>query len=277
MLRQRIITALILAAAFFGAVFGLSSPHFAIAILLAMTTAAYEWGRLSGYARKGALALAAIVVGAGIALLHLTGFDRSAGFSTPTLLLFCAGAAIFWIVFAPLWLRRQWPTRSSLPMALLGAFLVLAMWVGIVQLHFISPWLLLGTMLIVWLADTSAYFAGRKFGKRKLAPQISPNKSWEGVYGGLACVALYAALVVMFSTLSMLPAATRFAIVVVAVLLAGVSVVGDLFESWMKRQAGVKDSGRTLPGHGGVLDRIDALIPVLPIATLATLLFARLS
>ena len=162
-------------------------------------------------------------------------------------------------------------------MSAIGVVLLVAVWVAMAQLHARSPWLLLAVMLIVWLADTAAYFSGRKFGRRKLAPTISPNKSWEGVYGGLISVVIYALLVVTLSSLSTQPAAVRVAIVVVALLLGGISVVGDLFESVMKRQAKVKDSGHTLPGHGGVLDRIDAQLPVLPIATLATLVLSRLS
>ena len=131
-------------------------------------------------------------------------------------------------------------------------------------------------MAVVWLADTAAYFSGRKFGRRKLAPAISPNKSWEGVYGGMIAVGIYAVLVVLLSPLSAAGWPLRVAIVAVALGLAAISVVGDLFESVLKRQANVKDSGRTLPGHGGVLDRIDAQFPVLPIAAIAALVFARL-
>ena len=271
MLRQRIITALILAAAFFGAMFGLSERHFATVMLVGMMAAAYEWGRLCGWRRTGSIVLSVIVLVTGLLLVHFAGFDWTKGFASAPLLLICGGAGIFWIAFAPLWMRQGWTTQRPLPMGVLGVFLLLAMWIGMVQLHVRSPWLLLGAMLIVWLADTAAYFTGRKFGKRKLAPLISPNKSWEGVYGALVSVTLYAVLVVLLSPLASKPAPMRIAMVVAAALLAAISVVGDLFESWMKRQAGVKDSGQTLPGHGGILDRIDALIPVLPLATLATL------
>jgi phosphatidate cytidylyltransferase len=147
----------------------------------------------------------------------------------------------------------------------LGIVLFVAMWLSLVYLQSRSPWLLLGVMTIVWLADTGAYFAGRKFGRRKLAPTISPGKSWEGVIGGLACVGIYALIVIALAPAIREHAAIAFGC---ALLLAAISVVGDLYESWLKRQAGVKDSGTLLPGHGGVLDRIDALMPVLPLATL---------
>ena len=134
-------------------------------------------------------------------------------------------------------------------------------------------------MATVWIADTAAYFAGRAFGRRKLAPAISPGKTWEGVYGALAAVAAYA--------LALWPAARRAGgfddsgiaplagWIAAALVLAALSVVGDLFESLLKRQAGVKDSGSILPGHGGILDRIDALLAAMPAAALLSLAFTR--
>jgi phosphatidate cytidylyltransferase len=132
-------------------------------------------------------------------------------------------------------------------------------------------------MAIVWIADTAAYFTGRKFGRRKLAPEVSPGKSWEGVYGAWVAVAVYAALLVPFAD----DAGFRFAVtapaiaawIAFAVALASVSVIGDLFESLLKRHAGVKDSGSVLPGHGGVLDRTDALLAAMPIAAIAAQAF----
>ena len=154
-------------------------------------------------------------------------------------------------------------------------------WVAIVELQARSPWLVLAAMAVVWIADTAAYFTGRKFGRRKLAPSISPGKSWEGVCGGLAAVALYALALVPFAgagraTRDGRPRSSVIALgAVFVVLLAAVSVVGDLFESMLKRQAGVKDSGALLPGHGGVLDRIDALLSAMPLAAIAAHVFLR--
>lgn len=278
MLKQRIITAVILAAAFFGALFGLSSMHFAVLMMVALVTASWEWAQLSGLAKGATIAFCAVVLAAEFVLLHFIGFDQVTGFrALPLVFIICGLASAFWIVIAPLWLKNEWSTRGAAAMSAIGVVLLVAVWVAMAQLHARSPWLLLAVMLIVWLADTAAYFSGRKFGRRKLAPTISPNKSWEGVYGGLISVVIYAILVVTLSSLSTQPIAVRVAIVVVALSLGGISVVGDLFESLMKRQAKVKDSGHTLPGHGGVLDRIDAQLPVLPIATLATLVLSRLS
>jgi len=127
-------------------------------------------------------------------------------------------------------------------------------------------------MAIVWIADSAAYFAGRRFGKRKLAPSISPGKTWEGVYGALFAVGIYALALLPFAERAgysepLLPAVV-VAWVALVLALAGVSIVGDLFESQLKRQRGVKDSGKLLPGHGGILDRIDALMAALPPAAL---------
>ena len=273
MLRQRIITALLLAAVFFAALFALPTPWFAGLCLVALMTGVYEWGKLSGLNATASLAVAAAVALVGLLLLF-GGFGTARGLPGPWSLALCAAASAFWIVVAPLWLYRGWPTRLPVGMTLLGALAVLAMWMAMVELHARSPWLLLGTMMVVWIADTAAYFSGRKFGRRKLAPVISPGKSWEGVYGGLACVFLYAVLVTLFSPLAAHGELSRPLVVASALLLAMVSVIGDLFESWMKRQAGVKDSGTALPGHGGVLDRIDALVPALPVATLLVVMLS---
>jgi len=133
---------------------------------------------------------------------------------------------------------------------------------------------LVTAMAIVWVADIAAYFAGRAFGRRKLAPSISPGKSWEGAIAGMLAVAILGMVSAQFALLSgALPAVLlgHFGVPAAALilaLLAGLSVVGDLFESLLKREAGVKDSGKLLPGHGGALDRIDALIPTMPVVAL---------
>ncbi len=161
-----------------------------------------------------------------------------------------------------------------------GVVVLLATWIALVELRAHTPWLVLAAMAVVWIADTAAYFTGRRFGKRKLAAEISPGKTWEGVWGGLAAVAAYAAVVATLASADS-PAAQRVAavaaVVACAILLAGVSVVGDLFESLMKRQAGVKDSGTLLPGHGGVLDRVDALLAAMPFAALAALAYGEMT
>jgi phosphatidate cytidylyltransferase len=139
--------------------------------------------------------------------------------------------------------------------------LLLPTWAALLYLHARGPGFLLGVMAVVWIADTAAYFSGRRFGRNKLAPSISPGKTWEGVAGAFCALALYAGALSMLAGMPLLS---------LGLMLSGLlylSVLGDLFESWIKRVSGMKDSGHVLPGHGGVLDRIDALTSTLPIAT----------
>ncbi|HZV67831.1 MAG TPA: phosphatidate cytidylyltransferase, partial [Telluria sp.] len=194
---------------------------------------------------------------------------------------------IFWFAISVLiWLLRLAPSlKLGLPelgsasSAMLGvtyAIAIVGCFIAIAALYFHSPLYLLSVMALVWIADIGAYFAGKAFGKRKLAPSISPGKSWEGALGGAVAVLLLSALAIVFGrealadtfVLRLYAAFGSAATAVVLVLIAAASVVGDLFESQLKRRAGVKDSSALLPGHGGVLDRIDALIPVLPLAAL---------
>jgi len=147
-------------------------------------------------------------------------------------------------------------------MAMVGVIVLLPTWVALVTLRDLGPWHLLGLLTIVWIADSAAYFSGRKFGSRKLAPAISPNKTWEGVAGAGIALVLYASAV-SASIVGLRIAGALF----LTLSLFYFSILGDLFESWMKRVAGIKDSGTILPGHGGILDRIDALTAALPIGT----------
>jgi phosphatidate cytidylyltransferase len=172
-----------------------------------------------------------------------------------------------------MWLRlRLRPAPWVLGLA--GMLVIWPLWAAIVELRTASPWLLLAIMALVWIADIAAYFAGRRFGRRKLAPAISPGKTWEGVLGALVAVLAYGIVLDVLAH-SRVTVLTPFfdglwgGIAVLAMLaLVALSVLGDLFESWMKRGAGRKDSSSLLPGHGGVLDRIDALTSTLPVAAL---------
>jgi len=193
----------------------------------------------------------------------------------------------FWAALSlALWIARFVPSlKTGLPalgtpsntlLSLVYSFAIVGCFASIVVLFSFSPLYLLSVMAIVWIADIGAYFAGKAFGKRKLAPSISPGKSWEGAIGGGIAVLVIASLTVLFGGPVL---ANTFAVrvqqgfgwpalIAILVLMSAASVVGDLFESMLKRRAGMKDSSNLLPGHGGVLDRIDALIPVLPLAAL---------
>jgi phosphatidate cytidylyltransferase len=284
MLKQRIITAIVLLAILLPALFWPSPVPFAVVTLVLIAAGGWEWGRLNGLGEAGAVALAA-------ACLALCAFAWYAGLldrSLPDVWLVVGG---LWVLVGA-WLIRAgvagWP---KIPQAvrLIGGLLALsAAWLAVAQARTIGVNFLLSVLVLVWVADIFAYFAGRAFGlkftKRKLAPAISPGKSWEGVWGGMAGVLVLAVAWTLVD--SAMQAAvpslyTRLAsqgwwlLIVAALFMAAMSVVGDLAESLIKRSAGVKDSSNLLPGHGGVLDRVDALLPTLPLAMMLATLAAR--
>lgn len=273
-MRTRVLTALVLIPLTIAALFFLPSREWAAITLVIVALASSEWAVLSGYRKLSGLLLAAgiVLIGACLLLTRWSGFDAEGGLPEPLVVSICGAATLFWIVIAPAWLYFGWRIESKIVLTLVGWLALSATWVAVVQLQARSPALLLALMAIVWVADTAAYFAGRRFGRRKLAPAISPGKTWEGVYGALIAVAVYALALLPFAEEAGYSAAIRptsaIAWVVLALALAGLSIVGDLFESQLKRNRGVKDSGRLLPGHGGVLDRIDALLAALPPAAL---------
>jgi phosphatidate cytidylyltransferase len=255
MMTTRVLTAAALIALFVGALFFLPRPGWLLLAALMLAQGAWEWG---GLARLAALPRA-VYTASLVAVLLLVAYEPGTIYARWAYY----GAAVFWVVLAPLWLWRR-PTFGSagVPLAA-GAVVLVPAFTALVSLRDISPVLLLAVMVAIWISDTAALFAGRSFGRRKLAPEISPGKTWEGVYGALAAVALY-------GVVTGLAAKTHYlAWTVLLLVLAVAGVIGDLLESQMKRAAGVKDSGSLLPGHGGWLDRIDAQTAALPLAALA--------
>ena len=178
-------------------------------------------------------------------------------------------SAAFWILSVPPYLKQLYAIKNPLILMLTGWILLLPTCLALYQLRAISPELLLGFMATIWISDVAAYFTGRSLGKYKLAPRISPNKTWEGVAGALVAVLLYGLIWDFWFIEESLAAKLIPLLLFMAIL----GIIGDLYESLMKRQAGVKDSGNILPGHGGILDRIDALTSSLPFAILALLIF----
>ena len=264
MLKQRIITALVLLPIALGGFFLLDGGAFALFIAVVVTLGAWEWARLAGLGAQPQRVAYAAGVAALLYGLHLLPA------LAPLLLL----AAVLWWGAATL-LVLNYPDSSrywgGLPGKLLiGLLILLPAWQGLVLL---KQWpqanaLIIAVMVLVWGADIGAYFSGKTFGKRKLAPKVSPGKSWEGLYGGLAASLLITLLVGLqqgWSASGLLLAMSGAAVVVL------ISVVGDLTESMFKRQSGIKDSSNLLPGHGGVLDRIDSLTAAIPV--FATLLW----
>jgi phosphatidate cytidylyltransferase len=260
MLGRRILTAVVLLPAALAALFLLPPTGWRVAAGLVILIGADEWARLAGWRTQGrvafAIAIAASLLAAGAMPPSWIGF--------PWIL---ALATWLWASVALAWLRGGWQVRSWWAMALTGWWVLVPAWLATVLLQR-RPGQLLAVMAVVWVADTAAFFAGRRFGRNKLAPGISPGKTWEGVFGALAGVTAYYLLLVQFAP-SLLGAFGFLPGLILVGVLATLGVVGDLFESWMKRVAGVKDSGKLLPGHGGVLDRIDALTASLPLAALA--------
>ena len=273
MLRTRVATAVIVFLVVVGLLFFAPSGPWGFFVLAIALTGCWEWSRLCGFAPKqqSIYLLLSGVLGGALWMLHLRAGEEMFRDITLSAL---ALATLFWVLVAPLWLRFGW-RPTPWPAALAGWIVLWPMWFAIVALREIGPWVLLAVAAIVWIADIAAYFAGRRFGKRKLAPAVSPGKSWEGVYGALVGVALYGAILAIVAHSVAMPLASVFKpafglmAILAMLLLTALSVVGDLLESWMKRGAGRKDSSRLLPGHGGVLDRIDALTSTLPVAALA--------
>ena len=270
MLKQRVITAAILLLLFLSALFMLPAPGWIALVIVIVMQGTSEWTRLAQLSGRNGHTYWWITLAV---MGGIVWFDADHTLAQHAFLhiLVYAVSALLWLAVVPFWLWMGWQVRQSLPMALVGWAVLIPTGLAMIDLRENSPWLLLGIMVLVWVADSAAYFTGRKFGKHKLAPSISPGKTWEGVIGALIGVSACVLLAWGFSGYS------RFVMFLPVILIAswcwvGLAVIGDLFESAIKRQAGVKDSGALLPGHGGLLDRIDALTSTLPLAALALLL-----
>ena len=270
MLKTRVITAIVLLAVCLPVTLFAPVGAFGALIAFVLVFAAWEWARLLKVGGVGPVVYALV---AAVALVASTKLGTEVD---PPRSLFQA-AAVFWVLAGPYVLFRR-PTLAHgawrLFLFLAGIVVFVACWHALVAARVKGVPFVLSLLLVVWLADIGAYFAGKAFGRHKLAPAISPGKTWEGAVGGwLAVVIVASAAIVLhafeptlYSALLERLGAVRT--LVVLTVLVVFSVVGDLFESMLKRQAGVKDSSGLLPGHGGVLDRIDALLPVLPLAML---------
>lgn len=276
MLKQRVITALVLLAVLLPALLAPMPWPFAALSLAAVAAAGWEWGRLNQLSSFGAIGC-----GVGVALACSSWWLAG----LPSLHQGWWVVAALWLGLGVVALRggpSSWPKLPRAVRVIVGVLVLSAAWLALNQAKANGINFLLSVFALVWAADIAAYFGGRAFGKRKLAPSISPGKSWEGVYSGAVGVLVLAALWILVDArffpqdpslyTRLLQAAGVPGLVVSLLALVGLSVMGDLFESLVKRAAGAKDSSQLLPGHGGVLDRVDALLPVFP-AALAVLLF----
>jgi phosphatidate cytidylyltransferase len=276
MLKQRVITALVLLAVLLPALFAPVAWPFAVLTLLMIGAAGWEWARLNGVAGRSAVALGVALAGACVLAL-LNGWGAAAPHFAWWM------ATLVWVL-GGVWALRAgpvgWPVLSKVLRCTLGLVALWTAWLALANAKSTGVNAILSIFCLVWAADIAAYFGGRTFGRRKLAPSISPGKSWEGVWSGMAGTLVLAAAwlavdrsfaVDSMSVYSMLRDRLGYVgLVAATVFLAAMSVVGDLVESLAKRSAGAKDSSQLLPGHGGVLDRIDALLPVFPVALALT-------
>lgn len=268
MVRVRVLTALALAAALLLAVFVTSPVGWGIFVAAVVALAAREWFGLLGVTGNGAVLWACLV-----ALPSLvSGWAVNTEWWRAVAQLGYASTAAFWVFIVPFVLRFRPSLQGVFWRYVAGFVVILPASFALVELRSADPWILIAAMAPVWVADIAAFFVGRKFGRNKLAPNISPGKSWEGVIGAIVGVVVYGVLVRQFVP-AFSASLSLHAVVVFALFITAMGVIGDLFESLMKRQAGVKDSGTLLPGHGGVLDRVDSLLSTLPFAAVMLMLY----
>jgi phosphatidate cytidylyltransferase len=268
MLKTRALTAAALLVVFVSALFLLADAVWIGFCAALLGVAAWEWGTLAGLAPVSRSIYTALLL-----LLFVSPlYHRGLGLYGPVWIY--GAAAVFWFLLAPLWIWRSHYVLGRIVLLVVGILVLVPAGAALVDLRSGHPSLLLAVLGTVWISDSAAYFVGRRFGRRKLAPSISPGKTWEGVAGALVAVGIYAfawaALGAPHNPWGGGPGAAAAAWLLPVLLgLAVVGIIGDLFESLIKRQAGVKDSGTLLPGHGGILDRIDAPMAMLPLAVLA--------
>lgn len=269
MLLQRILTALVLAPLAILIILLPATGIFGAIVALAFLAAWWEWAQLSGLKNRSARIVLLLAAAGVFILLWLV---RGSAW-TPWLL----AVGVAWWAVACLWLRHfafgAAPTRENLILKLIaGAFVIFPTWVALTSIHARMPhghWWTLLALVIVWASDIGAYFSGRTFGKRKLAPQISPGKTWAGAYGAMVAGVLVADV---GGWLLGVRGSALLALALLAAATVAISIVGDLLESLMKRHAQVKDSGSIFPGHGGLMDRLDSVFAALPVFAAGLLL-----
>lgn len=278
MLVQRVITAIVLLAVLLGALLA-PGPWPLVALLtLAAACVLWEWLRLTWPHKPSFMpliaALVLLVVMVALAMQWLA--PATLPWATDTRFVFNRWlmplVSLFWVLGATGLVIQgdASPQRGSAVLSLFGVLAVVAVWAALVQLFLVhGAWFLVSLLALIWFADIAAYFSGKAFGKRKLAPKVSPGKTWEGATGGVIAATLWVVCSAGWEGSFGFVLRQHWSwlgVIAIAAMLAALSIIGDLFESLLKRRSGVKDSSRLLPGHGGVYDRIDALLPVAPIA-----------
>ena len=260
MFKTRLMTAAVLVAGFLVGLFSLSDMAWALLMLGIIVHGAWEWAGLSGFKLRQQVFYVLLMLSVGVCLLPGTGWQIFTGIQYHIRFWTILASTAFWLLLVPAWLLFKHTEKKKWLLGITGVLVLLSAWYAVISLREISPLLLLAVMATVWIADSAAYVFGKNFGRSKLAPEISPGKTWEGVAGALAMVSLYGLLLSISFNTSIWLIVGFWGITLM-------SIVGDLFESLLKRQAGMKDSGNLLPGHGGILDRIDGLLSTLPLVT----------
>ncbi|MGJ8521366.1 Phosphatidate cytidylyltransferase [Carnimonas sp. R-84981] len=259
MLKQRFLTALAIGPISLVLLFTLTGGWFASFVGIIVALSAWEWANLAGFSEQRDRLLFSLAICFVMALLWSSGIVWQ---RWPLWLAFWGWIICsFWVMRYPA-LQEQWSSRAV--RIIMGVGALLPCWMALNQLR-TEPWWLLYVLFVVWGADISAYFSGRAFGGRKLAPNVSPGKSWAGVYGGLAGTAVLAVLMTFIQGIGF---GGFVWLLIVTWIITFASVMGDLAESMLKRARGIKDSSQMLPGHGGMLDRIDSLTSAVPLFAL---------
>ena len=253
MLKTRLITSLVLFIVFATAFVYLPPLYWDLLILTVISIGIWEWAGMAQYNKIVSFLYTSLVLLSGLFLLVYSPDLMHMVVIWAVLL-----AAMFWLLIVPFLLAFSLQVNNPVLIGLLGLITIVPFGLSMIALREINPSLLIVFAMTVWIADSAAYFAGKRFGKHKLAPSISPGKTFEGVLGAWVAVTTYAILLCYITHQSYM-----FVLVFWGVMI--LSIMGDLFESLIKRQAGVKDSSSLLPGHGGVLDRIDGLTSTLPL------------
>lgn len=263
MLKQRLLTALVLLPFLIWGILQLPTPYFALLLGLVVVQGAWEWSSLMQVQSVRAKLLVVLsVIASLIGCWWLLGQGESVWLALPVIALFWWLLALMWVVSYPRTVSR-W--SASWRRFLIGLLVLVPTWLSAVALHGeenIGPYLVLYLLSLIWVADSGAYFGGRTWGKRKLAVDVSPGKTWEGVAAALVATTIYSLAATIFLQI---PVNQWLLFVVLSALTVAFSILGDLSESMFKRHAGVKDSGTLLPGHGGVLDRIDSITAAAPV------------
>ena len=281
MLKQRIITATILALIFITATVFLSSFSYSLFVTIVVLAASWEWCAFIGLAKQVAKVSYLATLGSMIIALYffLGIVPESLVINSYRAGIILGLGILFWVL--TFFMLKGYPSNSDRwnnksKIALMGLMALIPTWVGVVQIKYLNPqgFLLLGMVVMVAAADIGAYFVGKRIGKNRLAPSLSPNKTWEGVLGGFAACLLVGILLIwlLHSYLITLSNGQILILVLLSLVVMLFDVIGDLLESMLKRNRDLKDSGKILPGHGGILDRVDGLLAVTPIFVLTFLI-----